>query len=142
MILSKYDLPRFWLRVLTVTVGNFPLPSKLKSSCDRAIYVLMIGKGIAGCFHIPSIVSSSDRLITPAMFRMTAQVTGRLGITLVKESTDQPRLATAMARTAFEDMGLPVIDVFNGRDRLEEDINRCVPFLRKAVYYIFQCTDN
>ena len=39
------------------------------------------------------------------MFCMTAQVTSRLGITLVKESTDQPGLATAKARTAFEDMG-------------------------------------
>jgi len=99
--------------VLTVTVGNFPLPSELKSSCDQPIYILMIGKGIAGCFHIPSIVSSSDRLLTPTMFCMTAQVTSRLGITLVKESMDQPGLAIAKARTTFEDMGLIIINVFN-----------------------------
>jgi hypothetical protein len=67
------------------------------------------------------------------MFRMTAQVTGRLGITLVKESTDQPRLGTAMARTALEDVGLTIINIFNRRDWFEEDINRCVPFLRQAV---------
>ena len=76
------------------------------------------------------------------MFRMMAQITGRLGITLVKKSMDQSRLAMAMARTTFEDVGLTTINIFNRRDWLKEDINRCVPLLGKAVYYIFQCTDN
>ncbi len=75
--------------MLTVTIGNFSLSGELKSGRDRPIYcVLAIGKGIASRFYVWSIVSCSDCFLTPAMFRMTAQVTCRLGITLVKESTD------------------------------------------------------
>ena len=114
--------------MLTVTIGNFSLSGKLKSSRDRPIYVLLIGKGITSCFHILSTVSCSDRLLTPAMFRMMAQVTGRLGITLVEESTHKSSLATAVARTTFENVGLTIIDIFDGRGWFKENINRCVPF--------------
>ena len=111
-----------------MTIGNFSLSRKLKSSRDRPIYVLLIGKGIASCFHILSIVSCSDHLLTPAMFCMTVQVTGRLGITLVKESTHKSSLAKAVAHTTFENVGLTIIDIFNRRGWLKENINRCVPF--------------
>ena len=36
----------------------------------------------------------------------------------------------------LEDMGLVVFNILNCGGALKKDINRCVPFLRKAVYYI------
>jgi hypothetical protein len=76
IISSKSDLPRFWLRVLTVTVGNFPLPSALKGRSNGPIFILVIGKSIACGLYIPSFVSGSNSLITPASFRMATKITG------------------------------------------------------------------
>ena len=76
IISSKSDLLRFWLRVLTVTVGNFPLPSKLKGRSNGPIFILMIGKSIACGLYIPSVVSGSNGLITPASFRMATKING------------------------------------------------------------------
>ena len=60
---------------------------------------------------------------------MMPQIAGGFGITRIQESTNEACPATTLARRTFEDVGLPVLDVLNGWERLEEHIYWCVPVL-------------
>jgi hypothetical protein len=60
---------------------------------------------------------------------MAPQVAGGLCITLIKEATDEMGLGTALNCGTFETVSFVVVNVFNCGERLEEDVNWCIPVL-------------
>jgi hypothetical protein len=60
---------------------------------------------------------------------MAPQVAGGLRITLIKEATDKTGSGTALNCGAFERVSFAVVNVFDYGERLEEDIDWCVPVL-------------
>jgi len=63
---------------------------------------------------------------------MAPQVAGGLHITLIKEATDETGSGTALNCGTFETVSFAVVDVFDCGERLEEDVNRCVPVLSQS----------
>jgi hypothetical protein len=63
---------------------------------------------------------------------MAPQVAGGLRITLIKEATDKMGSGTALNCSTFERVSFAVVNVFDCRERLEENINRCIPVLSQS----------
>lgn len=63
---------------------------------------------------------------------MAPQVTGRLGITCIQESANEACPALTFACRTFKDVCLPVLDVLDGREGLEENIYRGIPILLES----------
>ena len=75
-------------------------------------------------FDVLGAICRINSLITPADLGMTPQIAGRPGITLVKEPTNEACLAATRGCRTFKDMGLAALDVLNGREGLEECVDR------------------
>ena len=86
--------------------------------------------------EVPCQIRGSNNVSSPANLGMLAQVTCQAGVTRVEEVLDRPGLAVATRCITLEDMGLAVFNILNRGGVLKKDINRCIPFLRKVVYYI------
>ena len=63
---------------------------------------------------------------------MAPQVAGGLRITLIKEVTDETGSGMALNCGTFKTVSFAVVDVFDCGERLEEDVNRCVPVLSQS----------
>jgi hypothetical protein len=63
---------------------------------------------------------------------MAPQVASGLHVTLIKEATDKTGSGTALNCSTFETVSFAVVDGFDCGERLEEDINRCVPVLSQS----------
>ena len=63
---------------------------------------------------------------------MAPQVAGGLRVTLIKEAMDEMGLGTALNCGTFETVSFAVVDVFDCGERLEEDVNRCIPVLSQS----------
>jgi len=71
-------------------------------------------------------------LLSPASLHMAPQVAGGLRVTLIKEATDETGSGMALNCGTFETVSFAVVNVFNCGERLEEDVNRCVPVLSQS----------
>jgi len=60
---------------------------------------------------------------------MAPQVAGGLRITLIKEVMDKTGSGMALNCGTFERVSFAVVNVFDCGERLEEDIDWCVPVL-------------
>jgi hypothetical protein len=63
---------------------------------------------------------------------MAPQVAGGLHVTLIKEATDETGSGMALNCSTFKTVSFVVVDVFDCGERLEEDVNRCVPVLSQS----------
>ncbi len=63
---------------------------------------------------------------------MAPQVAGGPCITLIKEATDKTGLGMALNCGTFERVSFAVVNVFDCGERLEEDINQCIPLLSQS----------
>jgi len=63
---------------------------------------------------------------------MALQIARRLHITCIKKMADESGSGTALSCGAVENMGFAVADVLNRWERLEENINRCIPLLLQS----------
>lgn len=126
---SKMCVPCFSFGMLAVAIYRFSLGHSLESHCNRPIGGFQVMERSSCRFDISSSISCLNSLTTPADLSMTPQVTGRLGIACIKEPTNRARPAKTLACCTLKGVGLPAMDMLNGWERLEKNINGCVPLL-------------
>jgi hypothetical protein len=60
------------------------------------------------------------------------QIAGGLRVACIKKTTDGSGSGVALSCGAVENMGFAVADIFNRWERLEENVNGCVPLLSQT----------
>ena len=84
------------------------------------------------CFDVTHAIGSAYSLLSPASLCMAPQVAGGPCITLIKEVMDEMGSGMALNCGTFKRVSFAVVNVFNCGERLEEDINWCVPLLLQS----------
>jgi hypothetical protein len=107
-------------------------PKLLKGYGNCSIKTLTALDHHACHFDITCAIGSSYSLLSSASLCMVMQVAGGLHITLIKEATDETGLGAALNCSTFERVSFMVVSVFNCGERLEENINWCVPVLLQS----------
>ena len=119
------SIPRLNLGVLAGTIYRLSFAYALERICYQPILISL--EAFQCCLHgfdVSGAICCVDSLITPADLGMMPQIAGGPGITLVEEPTNEACLAATRGCRTFKDMGLVASDVLNGREGLEECIDR------------------
>ena len=77
-------------------------------------------------------IGGAYSLLSLASLHMVLQVAGGPRITLIKEATDEMGSGTALNCGTFKRVSFVVVNVFDCGERLEEDINQCIPLLSQS----------
>jgi len=117
-------------------LGAYVINPKLKhttiqtSSIDNGCKLWLPFQAANVChFDITHAIGCSYSLLSPASLCIAPQVASGLCITLIKEAMDKMGLGAALNCSAFKRVSFVVVNGFNCGERLEEDINQCIPLL-------------